>query len=76
MEYQRTKMAKGLPTTLCAANERLQHATLNPLLHLVEVDTASAQLYMQVDVHVQWRVPPLSQTPHDTHRLSKVETLA
>ena len=57
-------MAKSLSTSLCATHERLQKAILHPRVHFDEIDAASADLGVNVEIHVQRRVPPPAQTHH------------
>lgn len=76
MQRQRAHMAKRLLTPLRAAQERVQRPAIHPLPHKLRFDAARTELRMQIEVHVEGRVPPFAETSNEARRLGKVAALA
>ena len=76
MQDQRTHVSKDLATARGATDKRMQHALVHPLLHLDDIDAAGADVGVHVKVHVERRVPPLTQTAHEKGGLAELAAAA
>ena len=47
-------MTEGFLAAFLAADEGHQDAIVHPLVHLGDVDTTSADLCMDIQIHEQW----------------------
>jgi len=76
MQDQRTHVSKDLATARGATDKRMQYALVHPLLHLDDIDAAGADVGVHIKVHVERRVPPLTQTAQEKGGLAEIAAAA
>lgn len=64
VQCQRAKMAKSLLAAFFSADEGVQQAVVHPLLYFTKLDATCADLGVDVEIHVERRVPPFTETEH------------
>jgi hypothetical protein len=69
VQHQRAHMPERLPTALLAAHKRAHNALLGPVQHCVDIGAAAPDLRMHVEVHEEWRVPPLPEAEKEKRRV-------
>ena len=58
-------MSKGLTAARGSAEERMDIAITDAILEDLHVDPCSSDLCVKVEVHIQRRIPPLSESLHE-----------
>lgn len=72
VQDQRAKLAERLVAPGSTTDEGPKRARLHPAHRLAHVDAIGANLHMDVDVHVQRRVPELAQATHELGRVREL----
>jgi hypothetical protein len=69
-------MRKSLLAILIAADERKERFGVHPLSHEKEIDAPGANLRVKIEVHVEWRVPPLAKAESEKRWILEFRTSA
>ena len=76
MQRQGTELAESLPTTRGAADERVQKTLVHPVHQLFEIDTLGANLDVEVDLHIECRIPESAQALYELGGIWEFGTVA